>query len=281
MPVEFADRLRTRLEKPLPHNPHLRRWTIRVTGMGIGFLDVTPEEAGEYNRWWELVMGPENAALPEIVQARRYVATPDLQRLRGPIEEPGFDAGRANYCHMYMFGTEDLAAAQASMGALARRLSAEGRYLKGRRSARYQGPHRLVSTHVRKGVSVSPDAVPYLGHVAVQFSIGMITDKSYLQQVEAWYNEVHLPDILEAPGYLAVMRLLPIDPEREGRFINLFLLDDEPANTVAGLRSLFPSLRERGRLAVPGRAVRLVFGGPFRPIMPLKSPSHKPLSPLS
>ncbi|MBI3743012.1 MAG: hypothetical protein HY261_01820, partial [Chloroflexi bacterium] len=169
-----------------------------------------------------------------------------------------------------MFGNGDPAAAQASMGVLARWLIAEKRYVQGKHTARYQGPHRLVAAHVRRGVGASSESIPYLGHVAVQFSIGVVTDKAYLQQIEAWYNEVHLPDILEAPGYLAALRLLPVAPEREGRFINMFLLDKQPAEAAAGLRALFPSLKERGRFAVPGRAVRLVFGGAYRPVVPLQ-----------
>jgi hypothetical protein len=70
--------------------------------MGIGFIDVRPEDALEYNRWWDVTMGPENAALPELAAARRYVAPPEYQALRGPVEEKGFEPGRATYCHIYM-----------------------------------------------------------------------------------------------------------------------------------------------------------------------------------
>ena len=242
---------------------------MQVTGMGIGFIDVRPEEALEYNQWWDTTMGPGNAALPEIAEARRYVAPTDYQKLRGPIEDKGFEQGRATYVHMYMFGTDDIPAGQASMGAIARRINDEGRNF-GKGWSRYQGPHRLVKAHARKGLPVDEAAIPYLGHVAVHFSIGQITDKSLIPDVEAWYDEVHLPDILETPGFLSVMRLMPLNPEKEGRFIHVFYLDEYPKSALENFTARIGDLKERGRLESPGKSVRLIFGGPFRPIVPLQ-----------
>ena len=242
---------------------------MRVTGMGIGFIDVRPEDALEYNRWWDVTMGPENAALPELAAARRYIAPPEYQALRGPVEEKGFEPGRGTYCHVYMYGVPDLAGGMASMAKLARRLGEEGRGF-GKGWSRYQGPQRLASALARKGASVDPVAIPYVGHLAIHFSIGVVTEKSLISDVAAWYDEIHLPDILETPGFLAAMRLVPIEPEREGRFINLFYLDAHPQQALAGLTERVPELSARGRLESPGKAVRLLFAGPYRPLVPLQ-----------
>ena len=80
----------------------------------------------------------------------------------------------------------------------------------------------------------------------------------------------HLPDILETPGFLAAMRLVPIEPEREGRFINLFYLDEHPQQALAALAERVPELSARGRMESPGKAVRLLFAGPYRPLIPLQ-----------
>lgn len=242
---------------------------MRITGMGIGFIDVAAEDAETYNRWWDLTMGPENAALEELVAARRYIATPECQSLRGPIEEKGFEAGRATYCHMYMFSTADVAAGQASMGALARRLNDEGRNF-GKGWARYQGPHRLVSACARSDLRLSPDAIPFVNHVAIQISIGVVEDMAFSAEVDSWYDQIHLPDIVETPGFLAALRLLPVSPEKQGRFINIFLLDETPAKALAAFRQRVPGLRDRGRLSSPGKSVRLLFGGPYQPLVPLQ-----------
>ncbi len=244
---------------------------MRVHGMGIGFVDVKPEHALEYNRWWDLTMGPENAALSELAGARRYVATPEYQALRGPVEEPTFEPGRAAYCHVYSYATENVAAGMGAMAALAARLGTEGRgFGKGRSS--YEGPQRLVNAWSRSDLGIEPVAIPYIGHVAIQVSIGRITEKARTAEIEAWYDQVHIPDILETPGFLAAVHLVPVDPdpERDGRFMNLFYLDAHPARALAALRERMPGLRDRGRLEAPGKAVRLLFGGPFRPLIPLE-----------
>lgn len=242
---------------------------MRVTGMGIGFIDVRPEDALEYNRWWDVTMGPENAALPELAAARRYVAPPEYQALRGPVEEKGFEPGRGTYCHVYMYSIPDLQAGMTAMADLARRLHEEGRGF-ARGWSRYQGPQRLVSARARPGAGVDAAAVPYVGHVAIHFSIGVVEDASRIPEVGAWYDEVHLPDILETPGFLAAMRLEAIEPEREGRFINLFYLDEHPEKALTAFRERIPELQERGRLESPGGAVRPLFGGPYRPLIPFQ-----------
>ena len=242
---------------------------MQVTGMGIGFIDVRPEDALEYNRWWDVTMGPENAALPELAAARRYVAPPDYQALRGPVEEKGFEPGRGTYCHLYMYSIPDLEAGMASMAALATRLGEQGRGF-GKGWSRYQGPQRLVSALARKGAGVDAVAVPYVGHVAIHFSIGVVAEKAMIPEVAAWHDEVRLPDILETPGFLAAMRLSSIEPESEGRFINVFYLDEHPKQALAALASRAPELSARGRLASPGDAIRPLFGGPYRPLVPLQ-----------
>ncbi len=241
---------------------------MKVHGMGVGFIHVEPEHAAEYNRWWDVTMGPENAALPELLASRRYYATVEERALRAPVEE-GLEPERAHYCHMYLYGVEDLHAAQASMARLAKDLHKAGRGF-GKGWSRYQGPHRLVGAHTRPGLVADPDSVPYMGHLAVHFSIGTVTDPDQIDATHAWYEEVHIPDILETPGFLAALRLLPIDPEERGRFMNVFLLDELPSKALPAFQARVPELSERGRLSPPGGAVRLLYAAPYRPLVPLQ-----------
>ncbi len=248
---------------------------MRVTGVGIGFIDSEPEATAEFNRWYDLDHLPENVALPGVLGSRRYVATPELKALRGPGELEQLGGGKGTFCTTYLFGSEDLAAVQADMHALAVRLAKEGRMFKRARSAFY-AIHRLTKVYVRQDLRTAPEAAPFLGHTGLYLSMGVAASPAHRAQVDEWYDQVHVPDILDVPGFLACLRLVPVNPEHAGRFLHLFLLGEEPAKAVEALRARIPVWQREGRLPTTAGTQRPLLRAPYRFITPLQYPFAKP-----
>lgn len=242
---------------------------MRVTGMGIGFIDSEPGAIVDFNRWYDLDHLPENVALPGIIAARRYVATPDCKAQRVAAELEALSGGRGTFCTTYLFGAEDLGAVQGQMSMLARRLAKEGRMFRRARAVFYAA-HRLMSTHVSKTVPAAPEAAPFLGHRGIYVSMGEVAEPGQRAEVAAWFEEVHIPDILEVPGILACLRLEPVDPEQGGRFTNLFLLAGDPVKTVEGIYARLPQWRQQGRIPSSGDSHRRLFRSAYRLITPLE-----------
>jgi hypothetical protein len=48
-----------------------------------------------------------------------------------------------------------------------------------------------------------------------------LTDQEHASEVAAWYNDVHIPDVLTSPGYRSVVRLERVTAEAAGRGQNL------------------------------------------------------------
>jgi hypothetical protein len=157
------------------------------------------------------------------------------------------------------------------MHELAVRLARQGRMYTRARTAFY-APHRLVKTYVRKDLPLAPEAAPYLGHTGIYLSMGIASAPQHRATMDAWYDQVHVPDILETPGFLACLRLEPVGPDRAGRFLHLFLLEGEIEQAMRSLKAQVSVWRERGRLpAQPGLQTPLLRAA-YEFITPLRYP---------
>ena len=65
---------------------------MKTMGLVAAFVDVPQEHTEDYNRWYDFDHVPEYVALPEFLSARRYVATPDLKKLRPESSLEDIDA---------------------------------------------------------------------------------------------------------------------------------------------------------------------------------------------
>ena len=63
---------------------------------------------------------------------------------------------------------------------------------------------------------VDPAATPYLAHRGVIVAIGRAPSPERLPEAVAWWDDVHLIDLLSRPGILAAIRFQPVDPRDEG-----------------------------------------------------------------
>ena len=76
-----------------------------------------------------------------------------------------------------------------------------------------------------------------------------LTDPSREKEVEAWFQNVHIPDVLKTPGFVAAKRYVMKEP-RNGRGKYVVILDiesDDIERTLAIREEHIKKEREQGR----------------------------------
>jgi hypothetical protein len=241
---------------------------VRVTGIGIGFIDVPQEFTEEFNRWYDLDHVPENLALPEVTGARRYVATPECKAGRKMVRMPELADGAGTYCTVYLFGEEDLGKAAASWHALGAEMRSQRRmYPKGR--VPYSGIYRTQMVHARPDIAVAPEAIPFLGHTGILVVFTQVPHE-HREAVDKWYDEIHGPDSLEMPGFLASIRFSRVEEPDQGNFLSIFLLEGDPAHATREIDKKWDDWITRGRLPAPHNGSRGRFVGAYRAVTPFE-----------
>ena len=81
-----------------------------------------------------------------------------------------------------------------------------------------------------------------------------------------WYNTMHVPDILQLPGFVACTRYQMVGSprERQGKFLALYEMEaDDPAAAVDALWKAVAELQAKGRMF---DGTQLVYAAPYQPI---------------
>ncbi len=96
-------------------------------------------------------------------------------------------------------------------------------------------------------------------------------DSSRENEFNNWYDTVHVPDILETPGFVRAVRYENTNPaEGQGKFIALYEIEtDDLASTLAKFDEIVNARAKEGRMSdlvavVGGRLYRQV-GTPAKP----------------
>ena len=99
-------------------------------------------------------------------------------------------------------------------------------------------------------------------------------DPSREYEFNDWYNNVHLPDILETPGFVRAMRYENTNPaEGQGKFIAMYEIEtDDLANTLAKFDEIVNARAKQGRMS---DLVAAVGGGLYRQVCPPKRRKKK------
>ncbi len=239
---------------------------MKTMGLVAAFIDVPQEHTEDYNRWYDFDHLPEYVALPEFLSARRYVATPDMKKLRPESSLEDLKDGRGTYFTNYLLGTDDLAKVRESFGERSAFLRDEHRIFRHGRVVDV-GFYKLEHISARGDIPVRDEAIPYLGHRGVMAVLTRVEDASRREEVDRWFREIHAPDLLGVPGFVAAMRFSRFDGV-EGRYMNLYLLDGEPTAAVRALEKHRERWMAQGRSPSPGGASKILFSSAYRYVVP-------------
>jgi len=91
-------------------------------------------------------------------------------------------------------------------------------------------------------------------------------DSSKEEEFNEWYNNIHVPDILEIPGIIRATRYENSNPaEGRGKYMALYEIEaDDFGQVMVALQEKFGELTQQGRIS---EQVAIVTGTPFRHIL--------------
>lgn len=77
------------------------------------------------------------------------------------------------------------------------------------------------------------------------------TDASREAEFNEWYNKIHLPDVLEIPGFIRAIRYENTEPsEEKAKFLAIYEIEaDDIGEVMKALDDRLPKLRAEGRLS--------------------------------
>lgn len=234
---------------------------MEIKAVSLGFTDCDQDFVQEFNRWYDLDHVPENIALPSILTARRYIATPELKTLRRNVNVTELADGQGTFLATYWAGTNNMDQVGAEMGQLFQDLLPLKRIF---RQARIVFSQRFLSigSWCNKAIpQVQPEAIPYLPHRGMMVVISDIPDKNRRAEAESWYD-VHVQEVLNVPGTMAFLRFESADIEN--RLLSLVLFEDDPKDTLMRMNET-----QQDRVAAPEGLFDRIFTGPYRLIKPL------------
>ena len=161
---------------------------------------VAPEREDAYNDWYTNVHLPDVLAVPGYVRAARYKAFPG---------ERSFDQ---EYMALYELDVEDLDSLQAVSDEHMRRIEANEMH----RSP----PETIDRENVRSMYYI--ETGPRLGgHDDIPETLFMPFTEPVSQQDDEefnrWYQEIHLPEVLDVPGFSAASRYKETGMNMTGR----------------------------------------------------------------
>ena len=242
----------------------------------ISFTEVTDRTKHQaYNAWHMLDHRPENIALPGIIYGERFVCAPDCAA-KVTASDPAFYP----FHYLLMYWMQD--PMEETWKAF--RAFADTSILMGRRpeipysSRRLQGIFYPLKGYAAPRVLVSPEAIPYRPARGLYVQAFDLADPASgaAQELLAWYDLVHIPAMLECRGVAGAWMFgsdpvysfaTSVNPNTEGRIVQVYYLDEEPLETIKGMESQQGRLRKAGQVA-PKAERKDIFAGPLRTIEP-------------
>lgn len=98
--------------------------------------------------------------------------------------------------------------------------------------------------------------------------LAVVTDCPQGREAEfnRWYDDIHVPDVLQIPGFVACTRYEIVGEPRQGqgRFLALYELEaDDISAVMADLQRTVPQLAARGRMF---DGLQVIYMAPYQPI---------------
>jgi hypothetical protein len=244
---------------------------VRITGINLSLLDLPAAFTQEFNRWYDLDHLPEHTSKDDVLSARRYVATPALQRLEG-VESAELTGGHPPYATVYFFGGPlEIMGEQAMAGwrDKDRTIIKSGRFFT--EGAMVFGSWwTLAASRARRSIHISDDAIAHLPHQAIIVMLGRAPSPDAAPDAVAWWDRTQADDIADLPGVLASLRFLPTPMTAQDLVLHV-LLCGEPATDVMGdLVALRRYQRLTGRYPAHKGIYETVALLPYQTIIPLQ-----------
>jgi hypothetical protein len=242
--------------------------SMQLTGFLMIHIDVDPDVAYDYNRWYDLDHGPEAVSLPGVVGTRRYHASRDLIDARVASEMTELAEGPGEFLTVYWLGDENL---DATLDRILSHLgpdspiAREGRLFR-RDKVRLRNAEVFRRTEIHPGdaIDAAEEAVPYLGHRGIYLEVWQGDDT-----LGDWLRQDHAPFLTNHPAILGTIALSGMERGHPDWHVLVSFLGQDPADVA-------PALRERFARVDAQDADRRIFGGCFRLIDPLRYDFAKP-----
>lgn len=80
-----------------------------------------------------------------------------------------------------------------------------------------------------------------------------------------WYDGIHVPDILQMPGFVSAKRYrLAGNPgDGQGKYLAIYEIQGDQQEVMAGMQKSIPELAARGRLF---DGIQIVYSGVYNPL---------------
>lgn len=198
----------------------------------FSFTEVPAGHHREYNEWHALDHMPEQYRIEEIVGTHRWVLTPDLRPFVSTAHD---DLARSQYFHFYLF-TGSLERALPEFGALKVELESKGRFYF-HRVGHFNAALRVVGMYGARRALVDARVMPFRparGCIVEISAVPEGTDQGALDDVRRWYDQVHIPSLVDRPGVAGCWSFEPAAPPvvagsvPPNITVRLYWLDDDP-----------------------------------------------------
>ena len=234
-----------------------------------------------YNQFHQLDHMPENFAIPGVAYGQRWVSPPayrDQRIISGKLLDP------IHYLTHYLF-THPMDQTLVDFMDLGRRMAlVGGKRFPSIRNNHITGPHMLVKPYVSPNVRLNPDALPYRPNKGIFLVVTQVKDDALVDEVTRWYDQVHIPDMLDVKGiagtwWFKTPSMLrdsaAIDVSRfinpmKNRLIFIHYLDEDPLQVTEAVRQKSVQWRASNRWlkALETDGVETLFAGPMQTIIP-------------
>lgn len=204
------------------------------SGIILAALDCDLDSIEDWNRWYDLEHTPPNVALAGVVLSRRYVAPPELHKIRWALPGHAMADKRTSFITIYTLCGPP-AETVAAMAVMREKLYADGRmnFPPEKKAVRAAGgAMSYVAGRSTTDRPLEREEVPFVGHTAI-----LIVMRKGAPAVSAWYEDEWSKAVVAVPGVHGVATY-----QADGRDdqVDIVYLEGDPSAVTAAIRAAAP-----------------------------------------
>ncbi|MDO8531229.1 MAG: hypothetical protein Q7T26_03530 [Dehalococcoidia bacterium] len=195
-----------------------------------------PAREAEFNAWYDRTLIPTIMAVPGVRAAWRYASA---------HQRPG----EPKYVAMYDID-QDIRQVVLNLRANRERVGREGKWIDCI-DIPFTSTFRRIRTDVPAGQQAPAQSGPAMMPHAILLVLSRCTDPAREAEFNQWYNDTHIPDILQAPGILSCFRYENTHrKEGEPDYMALYeFASDDTRTIMRGLNGIMEAKRREGRIS--------------------------------